>query len=300
MISLVICTYNRVAYLGSALEKIAANKVPECGYEVVLVDNNSTDGTEEVCQAFGESHPEVKFRRFLETAQGLSFARNRGIREAQGDIIVFLDDDSMVEQDYLQKLEKYCQDYPQAAAFGGCIHPLFESGSEPDWLCKWTYSWFSAIDLGPQAKEFTSGYPIGANMGFRRSALDTAGVFNTSLGRTLKNLMGGEEKDIFDRIAAAGLHIWYFPDLKVGHVIPESRTTKDYIISFAKGVGLSERVRCKAVGSRKFLCRVISEGVKWCATILLWFVYSFKGRPQCGNMLVLFRHYVTRGLLGVE
>lgn len=300
MISLVICTYNREKYLGAALDRIAANDCPVEDYEIVLVDNNSSDSTPEICRSFAESNPELNFRYFLETSQGLSHARNRGIRESVGDIIVFLDDDSMVEADYLRNLQRSLDDCPQADAFGGCIHPLFESGKEPEWLCKWTYSWVSAIDLGGQMQQFTSKYPIGANMGFRRRALDRVGDFNTSLGRTLKNLMGGEEKDIFARVKAAGMQIWYFPDIRVQHVIPESRTTRDYIVRFAKGIGLSEYNRCKGMGTGAYLKRIISETIKWDATILLWLYYQITARPQCGNMLVLFRWNVTLGLMGLE
>ncbi len=300
MISLIICTYNRAKYIGSTLERVAANVFPTDGYEIVLVDNNSTDGTAAICGAFPESHPEVNYRYFLETSQGLSYARNRGIREAAGDVLVFLDDDSFIGPDYLRALDTELAAHPEAAAFGGCIHPLFENGREPDWLCKWTYSWVSAIDMGPEARQFTSKYPIGANMGFRRSTIDKCGDFNTSLGRTLKNLMGGEEKDIFARVRARGLQIWYFPDVVVDHVIPESRTTRDYIIRFAKGVGLSERLRCKSAGSGTYLKRLFSEAVKWGATIVLWVKYLFQGRPQCGNMLALFRWHVTGGLLGIK
>lgn len=297
MISVIVCTYNRAEYLGEALGRIASNVFPRDGYEIVLVDNNSDDGTAEICRSFSESKGEVCFRYFLETAQGLSHARNRGIAEARGDVLVFLDDDSMVEPDYLANLSADLESHPDAAAFGGRIDPLFESGKEPEWLCKWTYSWVSAIDKGPQACLFTGGkYPIGANMGFRRSALDKVGGFDTSLGRTGKNLLGGEEKDIFQRIVAAGGEIWYFPDVRVRHVIPERRTTREYIVKFAKGIGYSEYVRCRRKGAGALLKRRFSELVKWAATVLLWFIYLFRGRPECGNKLVLFRWNVSRGL----
>ena len=297
MISIVVCTYNRDMFIRTALEKIAACGFPPREYEILLVDNNSSDSTASECAACAEAHPEVRYRYFLETSQGLSYARNRGIAEAEGDVIVFLDDDSFVEPDFLRRLSARLDEYPDAAAFGGRIDPIFESGKAPDWLCKWTLSWVSAIDRGPEVSLFTGGkYPIGANMGFRASTLKGIPGFDTSLGRTGKNMLGGEEKEIFGRISASGGKIYYFPDVRVGHVIPERRTTREYIVRFAQGIGYSEYVRCKRKGGAALLRRRFSELVKWCATLLLWVVYLFKGRPACGNALALFRWNVSRGL----
>lgn len=296
-ISIIVCTYNRDCYIGQCLDRIATCTFDAGMFEIVLVDNNSTDGTALECSAFAARHPEINYRYFLEARQGLSYARNRGISEASGDVLVFLDDDSFVEPDYLSKLTEYLEQYGDTAAFGGRIDPVFESGRTPDWLCKWTYSWVSAINLGDEVIPFKNGkYPIGANMGFRRSSLDSAGTFDTSLGRTGKNLLGGEEKDIFSRIAASGGEILYFPDIKVRHMIPERRTTRDYIVRFAQGIGYSEFVRCSRKGWKALLKRRLAEIVKWAATILLWFVYLFKGRSLCGNVLVLFRWNVSRKL----
>ena len=296
MISLIICTYNREKYIGEMLECVAANHFPRKRFEIILVDNNSTDSTKAICEAFSQKHKDLDFKYFLENKQGLSYARNRGIREANGDVIVFLDDDAFVEDHYLQNLETKLNEYPDAAAFGGRIDPLFESGKAPDWLCKWNLSWVSAIDKGNSVCLFKDKYPIGANMGFRKSTLDKCGLFSTQLGRRGKNLMGGEEKDLFLRVSRAGFNIYYFPDVRVQHVIPESRTTKSYIIKFAQGIGMSEYVRCNAEGGSSLIKRRFAEIVKWGASIILWIKYLLIGRPACGNSLLLFRWHVSRSL----
>ena len=150
--------------------------------------------------------------------------------------------------------------------------------------------------MGPSAKAFPKNkHPIGANMAFRRSVLERTGMFNPELGRSGKNLMGGEEKDLFQRIRAAGHSIIYLPKLKIEHMIPPSRTTTDYIRRFGEGVGRSERIRSKAEGTYKR--RLLSEAVKWCATLFLLVGYTLLGRPSCGATLVLFRWHVTRNLL---
>lgn len=297
MISIIICTYNREKYLYDALERIATNNFSKEKYEIVLIDNNSTDSTPTLCRRFHEQYADVAFRYFVETKQGLSHARNRGIEEAQGDIVVFLDDDSFIAPDYLSNLQSHFDNLPQMMAFGGKITPLFEDGKEPAWLCNWTYSWVSAIDMGDNVSEFPqSKYPIGANMGFRKSCLDQIGMFNTQLGRSKKNLMGGEEKDIFNRVHDLGQKIYYLPDIHVQHVIPPHRTTLEYITKLGLGVGMSEQLRCRNIGKGKLAKRIISEFVKWGATFLIGAIYLLRGRPAVGSALIKFRTNVTKGL----
>ena len=296
-ISIIVCTYNRDKYLYGALECIAKNDFDKQNYEVVLVNNNSTDNTESECQRFNVAYPDVKFRYFVETQQGLSYARNRGIAESTGEMLVFLDDDSFVKPDYLSNLAKNLEDYPQTMAFGGKITPRFETGEAPKWLCKWTYSWVSAIDKGAEVVLFEgNSYPIGANMGFRKVCVEKCGDFNTSLGRTKKNLMGGEEKDIFNRFKENQMPIYYFPNIEVEHVIPPTRTTKEYIVRMGKGIGMSERMRCKNIGTVALLKRHFAECVKWGGTIVLWCKYALCGQFEKANILVTFRKNVTKGL----
>lgn len=298
MLSLIICTYNRDKYLYGALQRIAENGYPVDAYEIVLVNNMSTDNTESECQRFQNDYPGIDFRYFLETQQGLSFARNRGIQESRGDTLVFLDDDSYIQPNYLINLQHQLEVCPDADAFGGKIDPVFESGEAPKWLSKWNYSWVSAIDMGDNVCQFKGkAFPIGANMGIKKAMLSKIGVFNTELGRSKKNLMGGEEKDLFERIRQQGGNIYYFPDVAVQHVIPPSRTTIDYVKRLGEGVGMSERIRTLAVSKWKYLKRLLSELVKWGGTIALWVISVFQGKPAKGRSLVLFRRHVTKGLL---
>jgi len=299
MISIIICTYNREKYIYDALRCLAQNNFPTNLYEIVLVNNNSTDTTEEHCKTFYRDYPQVNFRYFIETNQGLSFARNRGIMETQGDTLVFLDDDSFVNSGYLTNLNSYLKEYPDMAAFGGEISPLFETGVPPVWLSKWSYSWVSAIHLGSKVILFPNNkYPIGANMGFKKEYFEKYGVFNIALGRSKKNMMGGEEKDIFNRSNKKTEKIYYFPNLKVQHVIPESRTTKEYIKRLGEGIGLSEKVRTLHISKSCFFQRVFSELIKWIASIVLFTGFAMALKPQKGTVLLLFRWNVTKGLLG--
>ena len=298
MLSIIVCTYNRDKYLYGALRCIAENGFPAEAYEIILVNNMSTDNTESECQKFGKDYPDVNFRYFVETSQGLSYARNRGIKESHGETLLFLDDDSYIQQDYLKNLQRQLNDHPEADAFGGKIDPIFESGEAPKWLSKWNYSWVSAIDMGDKVCQFEGkAFPIGANMGIRKAMLEKIGVFNTQLGRSKKNLMGGEEKDLFERIQQQGGLIYYFPDVIVNHVIPPTRTTKDYVKRLGEGVGRSERIRTIGISRWKYLKRLFSEFVKWGGTAILWLGFALKGQIEKGNILFTFRRKVTSGLL---
>lgn len=295
-LSIIICTYNRKKYVGETLLRLANNRY-NGEWELLLIDNNSTDSTASICKTFAAQHPNVPFRYFVETHQGLSHARNRGIKEAQGDWLVFLDDDAFVSKNYLERVFQYIQEIPQMDAFGGRIYPLFEDGITPSWLSKWSASWLSAIDKGDEVCIFTKDYPIGANMGFSRKTANQCGLFNTDLGRSGKNLIGGEEKDYFNRIKALNATVYYLPDIAVEHCIPPSRTTDEYICRLGLGVGQSERQRTLAISKMEYCKRLFLEAVKWAGTLVLWIGYWMQGQPIKGNKLFLFRRNVTKGLL---
>lgn len=298
MLSLIVCTYNRDKYLYGALQCIAENGFPKEAYEIILVNNMSTDNTEAECKRFENDYPNVDFRYFIETNQGLSFARNRGIKESRGEILVFLDDDSYIQEGYLNNLQKQLETYTDADAFGGKIDPVFETGEAPKWLSKWNYTWVSAIDKGNKVCPFKGkAFPIGANMGIRKSVFSKTDLFNTQLGRSKKNLMGGEEKDLFERIRNHGGNIYYFPDVVVHHVIPPTRTTKEYIMRMGEGVGKSERIRTLSASKWKYLKRLFTEFIKWGGTLVLWLGFALTGQVEKGNILFIFRQKVTKGLL---
>jgi glucosyl-dolichyl phosphate glucuronosyltransferase len=296
-ISIIICTYNRDKYVYSVLQRIAENHYNTDEYEIVLINNNSTDHTELECTRFKHDYQNINFRYIEETRQGLSYARNRGISEAHGEILVFLDDDAFVEKNYLQNLTDFLNQHPDIAAFGGRIIPKFEDGKSPKWLCKWTSPWVSAMDMGDKPKLFKgSSYPIGANMGMKKSCIHNQ-VFNVTLGRSKKNLMGGEEKDFFYRLKKKNLQIYYIPNIEVHHVIPPYRTTKEYVKKIGMGIGMSERLRCKKIDM--FLKRFILECIKWGATLLLCLFYLLKHKSIVGRYLLIFRWNVTKGLLKI-
>ena len=301
MLTAIVCTYNRARYIGPLLDSIAANDLDNREYEILLVDNNCTDNTKEICVAFAKAHPEVQFQYTQEPEQGLSAARNRGIKEAKGDIIVYIDDDALVDPNYLRDYADWFAAHPETMACGGPIIPLYET-QEPIWMSPYTRTLLTAwMDYGCKVREYPKGrFPGGGNAAYRKSVFDTVGLFNTELGRKGDSLMGAEEKDIFDKMHAFGMQVLYLPTPILHHIIPQKKLEKDYFDRWTLQIGMSERKRTLAIGKGKYLRRLFSEIVKWGGTLVLLCGYTISFHPQKGWKLIQFRANVTSGLLGMK
>jgi glycosyltransferase involved in cell wall biosynthesis len=268
-------------------------------YEIIIIDNNSTDSTPLLCMEFLQQKGDLNVHYYKETQQGLSYARNRGIAVAQGEIIAFIDDDAVACRDYVLNIIEWFDNHSECAAIGGRIFPKYETQC-PTWMPEQLMPLFSILNLGEKPKEFTRNlYPVGANMAFRKSVFTQYGLFKTELGRTGKNLLGGEEKDIFFRLKKHKLAIWYVPYIWVYHIIPQQRTTKDFIMKQAIGVGQSEYFRSKSniVAYSSSICK---ELIKWGVSKLLALGYTIQAKPQKAAMILQFRYYVSLGLLGIK
>lgn len=299
MLTVIICTYNREKYLRPLLESLVANTLPKSEYEILLVDNNCMDNTRGVCRKFADEHPDVFFRYVEEHEQGLSAAKNCGIREAKGNLIVYVDDDALVDDNYLEDYVQWFNCHPETMALGGPIVPLYEQGGEPSWMTPYTRALLTAwMDYGRNVRKYPKGrYPGGGNAAFRKCVFEKVGVFNTALGRKGGNLMGSEEKDIFDKMHNLGMEILYLPTPILHHSIPPAKLEKDYFDRLTLQIGRSERQRTLAIGKLKYCKRLINEAIKWGGTLVLWCKYLLMMQPSKGNKLVAFRVNVTKGLL---
>ena len=299
MISVILCTYNRDKYIYNVLKSVAENDYPHDQYEIVLVNNNSTDGTENECRRFQADYPDIRFRYFLETNQGLSYARNCGIRNAQGDLLAYVDDDATVNPEYLRTYSDFFTHHPEAVAAGGPILPVYET-EEPEWMTHYTRQLITGkLFLGNNQREFPRGaFPGGGNACYRKSVFDTVGLFNVELGRKGNSLIGAEEKDLFDKMTTHSMHFFYLPNAILYHIIPPHKLTQDYFDRLTYSIGVSERYRTQQISRKKYLNRLCKEAVKWGGTIALWCGFAIRGECAKGNKLVAFRKNVTRGLLG--
>jgi glucosyl-dolichyl phosphate glucuronosyltransferase len=244
--SIVIATYNRASDLRDTLASLADLR-PQAPWEVIVVDNNSTDGTRQVVEAAAPRFP-APLHYLSEREQGRSPALNAGIRYATGDIIVTTDDDVRVAPEWLDRaaegLARFDCDY-----VGGRVLPIW-GGPRPAWLPDhggkhWAV--IALLDYGAQPIEFGARVPLGVNMAFRRSAFERAGPFDPQTGRKAGTLLGQEVREWCIRARAAGVRGFYAPDMAVQHIIPASRLTKRYFRRWFYWRGISRaRLYAKA------------------------------------------------------
>ena len=298
-LSVIICTYNREKYIGNLLESIAANTLDKSDYEILLVDNNCTDNTSQVCADFAAAHQDINFHYMVESEQGLSAARNKGIREAKGNILVYVDDDALVDEWYLKTFADFFKANHDIEAAGGPIIPLYET-QEPEWMTRYTKELLCGyLYFGDQERDFPNGrYPGGGNAAYRAEVFKKIGFFNTALGRKGNNLMGAEEKDIFDKMKSQNMKFRYLPKAILHHIIPQKKLEQDYFDRLTHQIGQSERQRTLDISKSKYIKRLFSELVKWGGTLVLAAYYTICFAPQKGLKLILFRRNVSKGLLG--
>lgn len=232
-ISVIVCTYNRCETLTRTLESITASRLSDqIEWEVLVIDNNSKDRTREVVEDFCRRYPE-RFRYVHEARQGLSNARNTGIREARGEILAFTDDDIVVDGEWLQNLTRPLLTGGYAGA-GGCIVAAHEFVC-PDWLAlEGEYNLGGVLALhnpGDQAGESKLA-PVGANMAYRAQIFQKYGGFRTDLGRSANSLIGNEDMELGSRLLRGGERLWFEPSAVVYHQIAECRLSKSYFLAF--------------------------------------------------------------------
>ncbi len=221
------------------LTSIAAMAIRESvEWEVLVVDNNSSDRTRDVCEQFCRRYP-GRFRYRFEPQQGLSHARNTGIREARGEIIAFTDDDVTVETTWLQNLTAELRNGKWAGA-GGRILPQ-DTFVRPEWLSEEAFRMGGVLplfDLG-KTRGVLDRPPFGANMAYRKEAFEKHGYFRVDLGRQGDSLLSGEEAEFALRLLRAGESLSYEPDAVVYHEVSEERLTKRYFQDWWFGLGRS-------------------------------------------------------------
>jgi glucosyl-dolichyl phosphate glucuronosyltransferase len=225
-ISVIISTYNRSASLKRTLDHIDQIQIPEdLNWELIVVDNNSTDDTREVVERF-LTQTKTICRYIHECRQGLSFARNTGIQHALGEIIVFTDDDVIVDKNWIRNISEAFGKH-DAACIGGKILPQWEKPC-PVWLKGKLLEYLALCDYGNETVRMSEPRVWGANLGIRASIFRKYGLFNTGLGHTGGKLYGGEEQQYLERLLDSGERIIYCPDILVHHCIPAYRINKAY------------------------------------------------------------------------
>lgn len=296
-ISVVICTYNRDRFIVACLECLAVQSLPDENFEVIVVDNNSTDNTAALVKDFLTKNPDRPFRYVFEEKKGLSNARNRGIEEAKGEIVLYLDDDAESETNLLDTYLHFFTSNPEAAGAGGRILPRYSEAPEPAWMSRWLDGYIARMDPGGDTRVFAGRmkYPFGCNMAYRKSYLKKIGGFNTDI------TFRGDDKYIFHAIKAINPNIFYLPNATVHHNIPAARLQPNYFKTLFLKTGNEERVRVKAAqGIAGILGKCVEYCIKFGISLLLWGMYTLKGKEKPGRFIMLSQWYTLTGFFMKE
>jgi glycosyltransferase involved in cell wall biosynthesis len=296
-VSAVICSYNRARFIIKAVDSIFNQDFDKQLYEVIVVDNNSTDDTVTLLEQYKREHPDYNFRYYIEHNQGVAYTRNRCAREAAGEIVAYLDDDSMAQEGWLSDIVNYFDAHPDVYSIGGKITPYFLTGI-PGWYSKYFFGLVGNFDQGPVIKQLTGvRYPCGANMAFRKKVFEEVGYFNTDLGRKGAGLLANEEKDLYLRILQRGKKVFYLPGAVVLHAVEANKFDKAYVRRHSMGIGGGERLRLKGAGFFSLSKKFIEYFAKWGYAIVYGLGFLIKGQWSKFYMLERFRWWVIEGFL---
>jgi len=288
--TVLICTYNRATLLGETLDTLARCRTRELAWDVLVVDNNSSDETRQVVTSRIASYP-VVLRYLFEPRQGKSNALNTGLAATDAAVIAFTDDDVRVDEDWVEASCRPLLDNPAIDYTGGPVLPIWERAA-PAWLDQTRadlWGTLAILDYGRDEFIFEDRrrVPLGANMAVRRSLIDRVGGFDPELGRRGNSLLGQEQAEFFCRSRDAGARGLYVPAMGLLHHVPARRLTHSYFrrwwywkgVSKARleqrhpvtemGVDLS-RVR-RLFGIPRFMIgSALRDLAGWVGSIVMW------------------------------
>jgi glycosyltransferase involved in cell wall biosynthesis len=229
LLSVIMSTYNRGELLRGALDSILAQQAAETpDFELIVVDNNCTDNTRAIVERAANADERVRY--VFEPQQGLSHARNAGIREARAPFIAFTDDDVRAEPDWAAAIVRAFREYPDADMVGGRVLPVWPA-TPPAWLTRDHWAPLALADYGDLPVEVTLAHPIclvGANVSIRRRALDAVGGFATGVQRVKDGIGSLEDHEFLLRLLRAGRKAVYDPRIVIHAAIQPDRLDRRY------------------------------------------------------------------------
>lgn len=238
-----IPTYNGEDKLPEMLERLRSQTGTEnISWEIIVVNNNSTDNTEKILQEFQDNWSEpFSLKVYVEPQQGAAFARWRAIQEASGELVGFLDDDNLPASDWVAAAYAFGLEYPQAGVYGGQIHPNFEV--EPPENIEDIIGFLAIRERGNIPNKYKPevlSLPPGAAMVVRRQAwLDSVPKVPIMSGKVAGSMVQGDDWEPLMYIYKAGWEIWYNPAMHTYHQIPRWRLEREYLLSLIHGSCLS-------------------------------------------------------------
>ena len=240
--SVCICTHNGGQRLAAVLDCLAQQTAPMDTWETLIIDNASTDDTAAVATGLLTQHPEMQGRVVSEPEAGLSFARRRGVVEARGEIVCFLDDDNLAEPDFIETALQIFVDHPKTGSAGGKV--LADWETEPTPLVRAVEGYALAIvDRGdaPFVYSWVADGPVGAGLCIRRdlllAALNDPDLCGSVTDRRGSSLVSGGDMALAVKVYQAGYERRYEPALRLRHRLPAARMTRDYLLRLYEGIG---------------------------------------------------------------
>ncbi|MDD3079171.1 MAG: glycosyltransferase family 2 protein [Paludibacter sp.] len=263
-LSVIICTYNRDYILSDCLDSLVNQTADKSLYEVIVVNNNSTDRTQEIALEYVKN--DSNFRVVCESNQGLSYARNRGYFEAQYEWVAYVDDDAKADTSFVDRafstIEKYKFD-----CFGGMYYPWYRNSVRPKWLSE---TFGQSTKFYEEVTVLTNGYVSGGVCVYKKSALYSIGGFPLDLGMTGTKIAYGEETYVQNKLVENGFTIGFDPALCIVHLVPEYKQTLKWHIKAAYAHG---RDSVKIFGMAKQNITLI----KYCKITMKMVVYNIGG-----------------------
>ena len=248
ILSIIICTYNRAESLKRTLDSLRAQEDlrSESSWELLVIDNNSSDQTRKVIKSFIETAM-MNVRYIFEPRQGKSYALNTGIANSNGQLLAFTDDDVIIDKRWVASIMEAASKYPHKA-FGGKVLPLWPNDI-PSWIqAKGPYSRpivggpIPSHDRGDEVREYGEGMwvPIGCNMFFKREIFDKYGGFRTDLGPHGDIYGTNEDCELGFRLINNGERLLYYPKAIIYHPVPQSRLSQEYILHYLWSAGITQ------------------------------------------------------------
>lgn len=267
-ISVVICTYNRCRFLGEALRSIFYQKLDKKYFDLIVVDNNSNDGTADLVNQYKKDYP-IKY--YFEENQGLSYSRNRGVKESRTEYVAFLDDDAKADSYWLKNAWSIIKN-KKPKIFGGPILPFYDS-KKPNWF----KDDYGTMTIGNEERRLLRHeYLYGSNIFIQRKIFEAIGYFDINIGMKGIKISVGEESELQERSHCNNIKIFYFPWLKVFHLVPKEKMRISYMLK-------------RNIISSNIAYHFLSDGpkdnfkkfIKNCLiSVLLFFYFPFRNRKQ--------------------
>ena len=293
-ISVIICTYNRDKFIGEALNCLAKQTLPAGNFEIIVVDNRSTDNTASIAKKFIADHPELQARYVMEPNKGLSSARNRGIQEARASIVTYIDDDAEVTPHFLESIVSFLQANSSVVGVGGKVIPKYSESGEPKWISKYLNGFVGRMDFGDRPKQFDSKmkYPTGCNMTYTKEILQKAGGFNNEL--TFRS----DDKYIFHQVTKISDNVYYVPEALLYHNIDNDRLSFPNFKKLFLKSGNEEKIRVRSeIGTPGIVRKFFELIFKTTAATVIYILYIIKGQELKGRYVFFSQWFTLKGFL---